>query len=409
MKNEDIMEEEIFELKDLKTVFIGRCEPKEVKRINTAVCKTIDRGESFVDLITGDVYPLNHFSELYFGKLVAFFPEPLLTRVKNGNFANQILKKGFITREDAIYIYNCVNNITVSNQEETLPNNTTLLNQKNYPKEPALFREKELESLMISLALNKKIALITGPSNIGKTSLVDELAYLIQQRKAPEFLQDKKIIELNIANFKNPKKELKEVLSYIKRNKAILFVDGILELSSDNQSFIDILINECERQELKLIISTNDSNYNNSLQNKALKNRFDIINIKELTDAQITEIAKKEFNHQKATRNISLQEIETNLDEIITVLLECTKPNTNTMNLYTYDYNPGFILSIIDKSFAIAQVKSPKTLSINHIIKAIIDDKRINSNKSKKASEILTELKPKQAKPFLKVFKKVGE
>lgn len=54
------------------------------------------------------------------------------------------------------------------------------------------------------------------------------------------------------------------------------------------------------------------------------------------------------------------------------------------MNLFTFDYNPGFILSIIDKSFAIAQVKSYKTLSINHIIKTIIDDKRIDSIKSKR-------------------------
>lgn len=101
-------------------------------------------------------------------------------------------------------------------------------------------------------------------------------------------------------------------MSYIKRNKAILFVDRILEISPDNQSFIDILINECERQELKLIISTNDSNYNNSLQNKALKNRFDIINIKEITNEQITEIAKKnltikeqqEISHYKKLKQI---------------------------------------------------------------------------------------------------------
>lgn len=399
------MEEEIFELKDLKTVFIGRGNQHQVNRIKTMVCKAINNQEAFIDLITKDVYPLNNFSVEQTGKIVAYYPEPILTRINDKIFADKILKKGFVTLEDAIYIYNDINEISILPEKE-IPSNATLLNQKKYLKEPALFKEQELESLMISLALNKKIVLITGPSNIGKTALVDELAYLIQQNKVPEFLQKKLIIEINIANLKNPKKELREVLLYAKRNKAILFVDGILEISPDNQSFIDVLINECIRQDLKLVISTSNSNYNNSLQNKSIKNKFDIIYVKELNNEQLKEIAKREFNHQRSIRNITLQQIETSLDEIIIVLLECTKSNTNTMNLHTDDFNPGFLLSLIDKSFAIAQVKSDKHLSINHIIKAIESDKRIDSTKSQKALETLTPLKKERPKTFTKLFKK---
>ena len=71
-----------------------------------------------------------------------------------------------------------------------------ILNNKNYIVAPTIGREKELKNLMITLAQDKKRPLIVGESGVGKTSIVDELAYRIRTGQVPGFLQGKIIVEI---------------------------------------------------------------------------------------------------------------------------------------------------------------------------------------------------------------------
>ena len=50
---------------------------------------------------------------------------------------------------------------------------------KTYVTNPAIARDKEIEKLMLVLLTPDKSALLTGKAGIGKTAIVEGLAYLI--------------------------------------------------------------------------------------------------------------------------------------------------------------------------------------------------------------------------------------
>ena len=65
--------------------------------------------------------------------------------------------------------------------------------------------------------------------------------------------------------------------------------------------------------------------------------------------------------------------------------------------MLTNDENPGLVLSIIDKTFAIAKVSKEKEVSLEHFQRAITEEKQLDQNKRKKASDYIDTLKePKE-------------
>ena len=378
-----------FELKDLVTVWSGIGNREKVNGDEILICQHTPETDQYTDILTGTKYPLNTFDSCHFGKTVVFKPYPLVFRIEDNNLKNHILEQGFITKKEAIALYHYLNNYEITSK--TLPEHTTLLNQKEFIKEPGLYREDELTQLMISLALNKKITVLFGPNGVGKTAIVDQLAYLSQNNLLPEFLQDKKLIELNISALTNPKEQLNTIIKYIKDQKAILIIDSVNNIDIN---LLNILFYEAERQNIKIIITTTSNNYNDNF------NKFDPIEIKELDKESIIEISKLEFEHQSKEKNVSYN--QTYIDEIINILLECTLLENNHMvNLNTIS-NPGFILSIIEESFAIAQIKNVNILNIEHILQALEKNKKISRGQKNKAKQQLEELKPKKNKIFIK-------
>jgi len=201
---------------------------------------------------------------------------------------------------------------------------------------------------------------------------------------------------------------MKKILKYIKNNKAILVIDGISEINSNNESFIDIIISEAERENIKVIITTTNTTYNNISIDNAISNKFDLIEVKELEEEEIRTIAQSHFEYLRYSKDISLLEIENNLEEILNILITITTPddnNNNKVNINSYS-NPGFILSLIDNSFAIAQAKKESTLTLDHILKAIQRDKRINSNQLENAKKVFETFETTSEKPkrFFKGF-----
>ena len=70
------------------------------------------------------------------------------------------------------------------------------LTLKNYVTNPAIAREEELKRLMIVLLTPEKSGLLVGKPGIGKTAIVEGLAYLIQRGNVPNALKDYHIIKL---------------------------------------------------------------------------------------------------------------------------------------------------------------------------------------------------------------------
>ena len=264
-----------------------------------------------------------------------------------------------------------------------------LLNDKDYDSSPAICRDKEIDSLIISLATDKKMPILVGPSGVGKTTIVDELTYRIKNGNVPKFLENRYIFEVHFANVIAGAKyrgdfedHLKEIFRIVIKYNMILFIDefhmafgtGASEYDkSDAASMIKTYI---DRYNIKVIGATTYDEYEEYMAHDALKRRFDVIKVNELDKNKLFQVASDIINNLAMQKHYLLSnEVIEHFDYIIDVLLELTQDKNRK-----YDdkvYNPDLIISIIDRMFAYVYVEDQIELQIKHIIMAISDNNRI--------------------------------
>ena len=70
------------------------------------------------------------------------------------------------------------------------------LTAKTYITNPAIARESEIKKAIVVLLTPEKSALLVGKPGIGKTAIVEGIAYLISKGMVPNALKDYRIISL---------------------------------------------------------------------------------------------------------------------------------------------------------------------------------------------------------------------
>lgn len=397
--------EEKHKIDNLFVVHIGVKSSNTTYAKETIICKRKKDSYDhywFTDIFTNNTYRLSNDYRSNVGETVAFNPVSLISVFKPSAFKDKLLQNGYATKNELIGIYNALNDengyvMTVEKLKLDEPQEITILNKKAFTTPPSYLKDKELETLMVSIAMNKKITLITGENGTGKTALVEQLAYLIQHNQVPDFLRKKQIFEINIPSIKTAKKPkdieklIKEIITYTKTQEAILYIDNadeILDANENNINVIALLRYAAERENIKVIASVDLETYK---KNQLLKDKFDVIELKEPTEEELIEIAKKTFTNQSKKTCININSIKEYLDDIITVLIGTTK--TTSINFITKQKNPGLLLEMINTSFAVAQAKKEKHLLQDHVIDAIQRNNNLDKQQANKAVNILTELK----------------
>ena len=71
------------------------------------------------------------------------------------------------------------------------------LTKKTYITNPAIAREEEIKRAIVILLTPEKSALLVGKPGIGKTAIVEGIAYLIQKNEVPDALKGYRIVRLN--------------------------------------------------------------------------------------------------------------------------------------------------------------------------------------------------------------------
>lgn len=378
----------------------------------------------YTDVLTGKVYYLYSDYKSDDGEAVVGQSQSLLSVFKNGEYKNNLLRNGYVTKEQLIDIYNALNNKTgyieskEDKKKQQIADSCSDLTKKEFINEPTILREEELEKLMISLALNKKIALIVGEKGTGKTALIEELAYLIQRGTVPNFLKNKTILEINIPSLRRKEQEkdsienrIKTVIDAAKETNAILFIDDANDIitnqegKEENKNIIQMLKYYAEREGIKIIVTTNNIRYKEYIEDDNFKRKFDVIKVQEPKEEELKQIILRKINEQSINNQISTNEITEQLPEIITLLVATTQPSNALFT--SNEKNPGLVLSVIDRSFAIAKAKKQNNLTINNIQAALKDNNQIEPGKNKKAIELLEGLKVNSTVKTPKQLKKV--
>ena len=172
------------------------------------------------------------------------------------------------------------------------------LSKKEYVTNPAIGREKEIEQTIEILLTPEKSALLVGKAGVGKTAIVEGLAWRIVKNDVPETLKDKTLFELDLgslvagAKYRGEFEErLKKVLDEVKKSEGnlIMFIDeihlivgtGAVDGAMDTGNILKPML---ARGEIHVIGATTLNEYRMYIEKDgALERRFQKVTIAEPT------------------------------------------------------------------------------------------------------------------------------
>ena len=246
-------------------------------------------------------------------------------------------------------------------------------------------RKKELEKLCMILSKKEKNnALIIGEAGVGKSALVEKLAYLINQNKVNDGLKKKIIYELSLSSIVAGTKyrgefeeKLRKIIDKVKdMDNVIIFIDEIHNIigAGGAEGAIDaanILKPYLARKDLTIIgATTTEEYYQHFEKDQAMNRRFSVITLKENTKEETLEILQKTKLFYER-----FHQIEVN-DEVLTYLVE---------NVDRYIKNrtfPDKAIDIFDLACVKARFKQQHIIT-KKIVKEVIEEYtsiKINDN-----------------------------
>ena len=259
------------------------------------------------------------------------------------------------------------------------------LNERNNLTK-AIGREKEVLRLIKSVGIFNDSVILLGESGVGKTTVVEDLALAINQKRY-DFLEDKIIYSLNqgaLVEGTRYRGEFEEKLNMLfdvvkkSNNKIILFIDEIHMLynlgnsEGNKATVINMLKPYIESGDITIIGATTPQEYMDTLANdKAFTSRCNIIKIKELSKDYNIEII---YNYILDLTNkynvvIKIDNLYELSEELYNICLH--------QNVYEKILPLRIVKRIIKDAVANALINSRDFVDIDDIFNAIKDTNEI--------------------------------
>ena len=256
------------------------------------------------------------------------------------------------------------------------------LTSKTYVTDPAIARDEEIKKLMIVLLTPEKSGLLIGKAGIGKTAIVEGLAYRIQKGVVPNALLGYKVVKINSSSLVgkityNGKEEL--IISVLVNelrnvNKMILFIDEIHTLigaKSDNpMDLANILKPVIDRGMVKLIGATTDIEYNTYVvRDRAFLRRFDRIDVLEPTGETVVKILMGTLPKIERQTGIKFKYNEYIVKMLLESIVEATNPYKRVYGLGAM--YPDICFSVLTAAFSNALYENKPLVDVRDVYNAI--------------------------------------
>jgi len=262
------------------------------------------------------------------------------------------------------------------------------LTAKTYITDPSISRDEELKKIMMVLLTPEKSALLVGKAGVGKTSVVEGLAYRILNNAVPLVLQGYRVIKINSSSLLskilyNGREELVVTLliEELKNvSKTILFIDEIHTLiGSNNGSSMDlanILKPAIDRGAIKLIGATTDIEYNTYvIRDRAFLRRFERIDMLEPTQEMTVEILFKSLPKIEASTGIKFKYNEYVTRMLLESIVSATSEYKRVYGLGAM--YPDICFSVLTAAFSQALFQNRQFVIALDVYNAIKNSKRI--------------------------------
>jgi len=265
------------------------------------------------------------------------------------------------------------------------------LTDVTYVTNPAVARDEEIKKLILVLLTPEKSAVLVGKPGIGKTAIVEGLAYRIQRKEVPEALIGYTIHRVNTTALLNTNGEENRVLQLVEELKqkenVILFVDEIHTLiGNDAQGALDLanMFKEgLSRGSIKMIGATTTYEYERYImRDKAFLRRFEKVDVAEPTEEMTVEILMRTLPKLEKKTGVLLPYTDFIKEKIMSFIVNMT---TEFKRVYEISSRyPDIALVILRQCFSNAIYENRKTINFKNIYDAIRTTKAVYPDVIKK-------------------------
>ena len=268
--------------------------------------------------------------------------------------------------------------------------------EKTYITNPAIGRDKQIKEMVLILLTPDKSAVLIGKPGVGKTAIVEGLAYRIQKGAVPDILKDYQVIKLNTAALLGVdpvtgESKVQILIDELKsRSKLILFIDEIHTLiggKDESMDFANMFKPALDRGDIKVIGATTIDEYERYiLRDKAFVRRFQKVEVQEPTREENIEIligTLPKIEKRTGAKMMYTAFVQKRMMEFITDITSEYKRIYEIGSRY-----PDVSLTIVQEAFSNALFDNRTDVNVIDFKKAIISSKNIYPDVIQKAMPI---------------------
>ena len=257
------------------------------------------------------------------------------------------------------------------------------LTEVKYLVNPAVARDKELKELVMVLLTPEKSACLVGKPGIGKTAIVEGLAYRMQLGDMPKALMGYSIYKISTPSLVGTTTGENKVMSLMnelkQKDKIIIFIDEIHMLMSTNNEGIDLANMFKEglgRGTVKLIGATTVDEYERYiLRDKAFVRRFERIDIEEPTQEMCVEILMRSIPKIEVQTGVKLNYTSFIKENICKFIVNMTSEYKRVYEISSR--YPDIALTVLRQCFSAALFDNSDEVRFKHIYEAIKSTKAV--------------------------------
>lgn len=274
---------------------------------------------------------------------------------------------------------------------------------KDYITDPAIGRDKEIKELILILLTPEKSALLVGKAGIGKTAIVEGLAYRIKNNMVPNALFGYDLYKINTTsligeyNVDNQAESRVDLLvkELEKREKTIVFIDEThLLVKSESQAgmdFANIFKAGLDRGTIKMIGATTTEEYEHFiLKDRAFLRRFQKVDVLEANRDTTIKILMGTIPKYEKQMNLKIPYTDFIKEKLMAFLVDMTDEYKRVYEISSR--YPDICLTILSNAFTYALFENQKEVRIKHFYYAIRDARNIYEDSKKKDIEKFKEI-----------------
>ena len=274
------------------------------------------------------------------------------------------------------------------------------LTDKEYITDPAIAREDEIKQSILTLLTPEKSALLVGKPGIGKTAIVEGLAYRIQRDMVPKALMGWEIIKINITSLLGTTNSggqtenridllVKELAT---RKNLILFIDETHVLVNKNTSenggidFANMLKAGLDRGTIKMIGATTTEEYEQYiLRDRAFLRRFQKIDVAEADKPTVVKILMGTIPKLEKQVGVKINYTDFVKERFMAFIVEMTDEYKRVYEVAAR--YPDICLTILSNAMTYALFDNAEEVKTKHFYKAICNARNIYEDAKKKEIE----------------------